>query len=188
MPLPPNNSRAHATVSRHFAVVKALASAACASFSFPSACNWAVRTIMHCDAVMFASIFVSPHCATGGFPGNEITRHFQNPRGVAERLAGLKTVRFRDAAIFESDQSVLDDFERDLVLDLLNTESGIRLVLNDEPFDLVVGDIACPDDRHIAPGRVADPFLLTIENPRIAFAFCGGKKSTGCAGTDERLG
>src|SRR6266545_2569547 len=59
MPLPPNNSRAHATVSRHFAVVKALASAACASFSFPSACNWAVRTIMHCDAKMLANITAS---------------------------------------------------------------------------------------------------------------------------------
>src|SRR5205823_5772069 len=134
MPLPPNNSRAHATVSRHFAVVKAFASAACASFSFPSACNWAVRTIMHCDAVMF-----------------------------------------------ESDQSVLDDFERDFVLNFLNTESRRSLVFNDETFNLVVGDVARPDDRHIAPGRVADPFLLTIENPGIAFAFCGGKKSTGCA-------
>ena len=88
---------------------------------------------------------------------DDVTRHPQHPRGVAERVAALEAVRFRHPAVLQRDLAVLDDLERDLVLDLLDAEAGRRLVLDDEALDLVVGDIARPDDRNVAPGRVADP-------------------------------
>src|SRR6266478_2172405 len=161
MPLPPNNSRAHATVSRHFDVVKALASAACASLNFPSACNCAWRTIRHCEAVMFASIFARRSCISWNEPIG-----LPNFRGVAERVAALKTIFFRHAAIFQGDVAVLHDLERDLVLDLFHAKPRCGLVFNDETFDLIVVDVARPDDRDIAPRRIADPALLAVKNPR----------------------
>src|SRR6266849_7134097 len=68
MPLPPHNSRAQATVSRHLAVVNALASAACASVSLPSACNCAMRTTRHCEAVMLAIILARRSCTSWNDP------------------------------------------------------------------------------------------------------------------------
>src|SRR6267378_622260 len=68
MPLPPSSSRAHATVSRHLAVVKALASEACASVILPSASNWDMRTRRHCEAVMLASIFARRSCTIWNEP------------------------------------------------------------------------------------------------------------------------
>ena len=68
------------------------------------------------------------------------------------------------------DQAVLDHLERHLVLDLLDAEAGRRLVLDDEALDLVVVDVARPDDRDVAPGRVADPLLLAVEDPGVAVA------------------
>src|SRR5712692_3509465 len=62
MPLPPSNSRAQATVSRHLAVVNALANAACASVSLPSACSWAMRTTRHWEAVILAIILARRSC------------------------------------------------------------------------------------------------------------------------------
>ena len=72
--------------------------------------------------------------------------------------------------VLQRDLAVLDDFERDLVLDLLDAEAGRGLVLDDEAFDLIVSDIARPDDRDIAPRRIADPPLLTVEDPGVALA------------------
>src|SRR5207248_11196838 len=80
------------------------------------------------------------------------------------------------------------DLERDLVLDLFNAKPRRGLVFNDETLDLIVGDVARPDDRDIAPRRVADPALLAVKDPSIAVALCGGEKSARCARTDERLG
>jgi hypothetical protein len=57
------------------------------------------------------------------------------------------------------------------VLDLLDAETGRRLVLDDESLDLVVREIARPDDGEVAPRRVADPTLLSVENPAIASRF-----------------
>src|SRR5712692_3666001 len=68
MPLPPSSSRAHATVSRHLAVVKALARDACASVILPSACNWDMRTKRHCEAVMLASILARRSCTIWNEP------------------------------------------------------------------------------------------------------------------------
>ncbi len=67
-------------------------------------------------------------------------------------------------------------------------KAGRGLVLDNESLDLIVVDVARPDDRDIAPGRVADPLLLAVKDPGIAVAFCGGEKSAGRAGTDEWLG
>ena len=69
--------------------------------------------------------------------------------------------------------AVLHDLERDFVLNLINAETGRGLVLDDETFDLVVGDVARPDDRDVAPRRVADPALLAVKNPSIAVALRG---------------
>src|SRR5438445_1630891 len=108
------------------------------------------------------------HRASGRHPGDGVARHLQNFGRVAERVAALETIFFRHAAIFQGDVAVLDDLERDLILDLFNAKAGRSLVLDDETFDLIVGDVARPDDRDIAPRRVADPALLAVKNPSIA--------------------
>jgi len=81
----------------------------------------------------------------------------------------LKTIFFRHAAIFQGDVTVLHDLERDFVLNLVNAKAGCRLVLDDETFDLVVGNIARPDDRDVAPRRVAIQRFSPLE-PSIAVA------------------
>jgi len=40
--------------------------------------------------------------------------------------------------------TVLDNLERDLVLDFLDAEAGRRLVLDDESLDLIVGGDRAP--------------------------------------------
>src|SRR5262249_4368914 len=72
-------------------------------------------------------------------------------------------------------------------LNLLDAEARRSLVLDDETFDLVVGDIARPDDRDVAPGRVTYPFLLTVDDPGIAFAFRRGHQAAARPGTHLRL-
>src|SRR5438477_10374345 len=216
MPLPPRSSRAHATVSRHLAVQNALASAACASVSLPSACSCACRVIRHCDAVMLAIILarrsctrlerpdrlaelqallavldgglVSAHRASGRHPCDGVARHLQHLRGVAERVAALQPVRFRHTDVPQRDVAVLDDLEGDLVFDLLDTEARRRFVFDDEALDLVIGEITRPDDRNIAPWRIADPPLLAVEDPGVAFALRRCRQPAGGAGTDQRLG
>src|SRR5438034_2376872 len=84
--------------------------------------------------------------------------------------------------------AVLDDLERNLVLDLLNTEARGRLVLDDKALDLVVGDIARPDDGNIAPWSVADPPLLAVEDPGVALAFCRGQQAAARTRAHQRLG
>src|SRR5881396_659453 len=126
---------------------------------------------------------VGAHRASRRHPGNCVARHLQNFRGVAERVTTLKTVFFRHAAIFQGDVAVLHDLERDFVLNLVNAEAGCRLVLDDETFNLVVGDIARPDDRDVAPRRVADPALLAVKNPSIAVALRRRQQTTRRAGT-----
>src|SRR6266404_9462014 len=110
------------------------------------------------------------HRASGRHPGDGVARHLQHFRGVAKRVAALKTIFFGNAAIFQGDVAVLHDLERDLVLDLFNVKPRCGLVFNDETFDLIVGDVARPDDRDIAPRRIADPTLLAVKNPSIAVA------------------
>src|SRR6185436_4799127 len=65
---------------------------------------------------------------------------------------------------------------------------GRRLVLDDESLDLVVSQIARPDDRDVAPWRITDPSLLSIQNPGIAFPLgrCGHTATR--SRTDQRLG
>src|SRR5208283_3516497 len=97
-------------------------------------------------------------------------------------------VRFRHPNVLHRDVPVLDDLERNLVLDFLDAEARRRLVLDDEALDLVVGKIPRPDDGNIAPGSIADPPLLAVEDPGVALALCRGQQAAGRARTHERLG
>src|SRR5207247_4587829 len=108
------------------------------------------------------------------FPAHHVARHAQHARGVAEGVAGLKAVRLRHADVLQRDLAVLDHLERDLVLDLLDAETGRGLVLDDEALDLVVGEITRPDDPDVALRRVADPSLLAVENPGLPLALPSG--------------
>jgi len=65
---------------------------------------------------------------------------------------------------------------------------GRRLVLDDEAFDLIVGQVARPDDRKVAPWRVADPALLTVEDPTVAGALGGRQQAAARARADQRFG
>src|SRR6476620_9443228 len=66
--------------------------------------------------------------------------------------------------------TVLDHLERHLVRDFFYAETRRRLVLDDEALDLIVVHVARPDDRNVAPGRVADPLLFAVQDPRVALA------------------
>src|SRR4029077_20228358 len=77
---------------------------------------------------------------------------------------------------------------RNLVLNLLNAEAGRGLVLDDEAFDLLVGNVTCPDDRQVAPGGIADPPLLTVEAPAVALALGGRRQAAARSGANQRLG
>src|SRR5260370_23850057 len=83
--------------------------------------------------------------------------------------------------------AVLHDLQRDLVLDLIDAEAGRRLVLDDETLNLIIAEVSCPDDGNIAPGSVADPPLLAVEDPSVPVALCGRRQAAGGAGTYERL-
>src|SRR6266478_1575786 len=137
---------------------------------------------------VFNGCFEGTHLDAGRRPTHHVSRHPQHARGIAERIAALQAVRFRHSHVFHRDLAVLDHLERDLVLDLLNTEAGRRLVLDDESFDLIVGKIARPDDGDVAPWRITDPALLSIETPGIAVPLgrCGHTATR--SRTDQRLG
>src|SRR6185436_1456705 len=107
---------------------------------------------------------------------------------IAERIAALQAVCFGDPHILQRDLAVLDHLERNLVLDLLDAEAGRRLVLDDEALDLVVREITRPDDGEVAPWRIADPTLLSIENPGIAFTLGRCGHTAARSRTDQRLG
>ena len=47
---------------------------------------------------------------------------------------------------------------------------ALEIIARETP-DLIVCDIARPDDRNIAPWGVADPSLFAVQSPCIAFAF-----------------
>src|SRR6266852_4237785 len=114
-------------------------------------------------------MLVGAHLTPRRRPADHVAGHAQHPRGVAEGSGGLEAVLFRHAAVLHRDQAVLDHAERDLVLDLLDAEAGRRLVLDDEALDLVVGEVARPDDRKVAPRRIADPPFLPGEYPTSDF-------------------
>src|SRR5712692_4401844 len=97
-------------------------------------------------------------------------------------------VLLRYPAVLHRDQAVLDHLERDLVLNLFDLEARRGLVLDDEGLDLVVSDIARPDDRNVAPRRVADPLLLTVDDPGVALSFRDCRQAAGRSGTHQRLG
>src|SRR5258708_14939813 len=125
---------------------------------------------LHALLRVFERGLISAHRASSGHPRHGVACHLQHLRGVAERVAALEAVRFRNPNIPKRDVTVLDDLEGNLVLDLFDTEARRRLVLDDEALDLVVGDVARPDNRDIAPGSVADPPLLAIKDPRAALS------------------
>ena len=103
-------------------------------------------------------------------PTHHVPCHPQHACGIAERIAALQAVRFRNSHVLQRNLAVLDHLERNLVLDLLDAETWRRLVLDDESLDLIVAEIPCPDDGKVAPWCVTDPPLLSIESPGIAFS------------------
>src|SRR5215470_12943784 len=120
-------------------------------------------------------MLIGAHLEARRLPRGAMARPAQHARGVAKRrFASLETILVGHLAVLQRDLAVLDDLQRDLVLNLLDAEPGRRLVLDDEALDLVVGDVARPDDRDVAPRSVADPALLAVENPGIAFALRRG--------------
>src|SRR5258707_1947479 len=128
------------------------------------------------------------HLDAGRRPTHHVSRHPQHACGIAERIAALQAVRFRQPYILQGDLAVLDHLERNLVLDLLDAETGRRLVLDDESLDVVVREIACPDDGEVAPWRVTDPPLLSIENPGVPFTLGRRGHTTARSRADQRLG
>src|SRR5260370_7454699 len=116
-------------------------------------------------------MLISAHLASCGLPPYQIARHAQHLRGVAERFVQLETVLFEYPAVVQCDQAVLYHLERDLVLNLLDAEARRGLVLDDEAFDLVVVEIARPDDGNVAPRAIPDPLLLPIKHPGLALPF-----------------
>src|SRR4030095_5477786 len=82
-------------------------------------------------------ILVSAHLQPGRFPRRAVTRAAKHQRSVAEGHVLLQAIGFGNADVVEGDQSVLDDLEANLAVDLLDAEAG-SLVLDDEALDLVV--------------------------------------------------
>src|SRR5437899_3771667 len=116
---------------------------------------------------------VGAHRASGRHPANGVAGYLQHLRGIAERVTTLQAVCFRHAHVLQRDVTVLHDLKRDFVFNLVNAEAWRGFVFDDETFDLVVGDVPRPDDRDVAPRRVADPALLAVKNPGIAVALRG---------------
>src|SRR5262245_52337092 len=113
----------------------------------------------------------------------------QHQRRVAKRpFTSLEAVRIRHAAVGQRDLAVLHNLQRNLVLHLLDAEPGRRLVFYDEALDRVVGHVARPDDRDVAPRSIADPALLAVEDPGVAFTFRRGRETTTGARAYQRLG
>src|SRR6476646_6138819 len=117
---------------------------------------------------------VSAHRASGRHPANGVAGYLQHLRGIAERVTTLKAVCFRHAYVLQRDVTVLHHLKRDFVFNLVDAEARRGFVFDDETFDLVIVDVARPDDRDVAPSRVADPALLAVKNPSIAVALRGG--------------
>ena len=72
-----------------------------------------------------------------------------------------------------------DHFESDFVLDLLYFEARRRFVFHDERLDLVVRYVASPDNGNVAPRSVANPFLLTIDDPGVSLPLRSRQHSAG---------
>src|SRR5882672_4347776 len=137
---------------------------------------------------VFEGCLECAHLDAGRRPTHHVSRHPQHACGIAERIATLQAVRFGHPYILHRDLAVLDHLERDLVLDFLDAETGCRLVLDDESLDLVVAEVARPDDGDVAPWCVADPPLLSIKNPGIAFTLGRRGQTAARSRTDQRLG
>src|SRR6185369_17042662 len=121
-------------------------------------------------------------------PPAAMTGTAQYELSVAKRsCAARQAIRFRDPAILHRDFSVLHDLERNLVLNFFNAEPGRRLVLDDEALDLVIVEVTCPDDRDIAPRRVADPAFLAVEDPGVPFALRRRRQAAGGSRTNQWL-
>src|SRR5262245_2196396 len=134
-------------------------------------------------------VLVGAHLDARRLPPDEIPRPTQHARGVAEGLsAGREPIFIRHPAVLHGDLTVLDHLEGDLALHLLDAEAGRGFVFDDEALDLVVGQVARPDDRDIAPGGVADPPLLAVEDPGVAFALRRRGEAAAGSRADQWLG
>src|ERR1700758_2020772 len=92
------------------------------------------------------SVLVGAHGTARRFPADEIEGATQDPGCVPERVIFLKTVLLRHPAVLQRDLTVLDYLECNLVLHLFNFEARSCLVLDDESPDLIVGEVARPNN------------------------------------------
>src|SRR5262249_33592130 len=113
--------------------------------------------------------------------------HAQDLRRVAEAARLLQAVLLGDAAAVEGDERVLHHAQRHLVLDLLRGEPP-RPLVHDEALDLIVAEVAGPDDDVVRERGVADPFLLAVEDPCVAVAARGRGQAARRARADLGLG
>ncbi|CAH0326599.1 hypothetical protein SRABI128_05439 [Microbacterium sp. Bi128] len=120
-------------------------------------------------------------------PGHGQAGDFQDLVGVAEAVGVGELEELRHHNVVERDVSVLHRAQRDLVLDFHGTVS-LGLGVHEEPFDLVVVDIAGVDDHPVGESRVADPALGSIEDPVIAVAPCRGARTAGDVGAAQGFG
>jgi hypothetical protein len=72
-------------------------------------------------------------------------------------------------------------------LNFLNAETRCAFILDNEALDLVVGDITCPNNRYVTPWGIADPLLLTVDDPGIPLTFRGRGESSARARPYQRL-
>ena len=85
----------------------------------------------------------------------------------------MESTGFGHATLLQRDERILHHAQGNLVLQFLRLEAP-RAFLDQKAFHLVVCHVTRPDDGHVTEGGVADPFLLPVEDPAVAFAACCG--------------
>ena len=125
--------------------------------------------------------------AADRLPGDPGPGQPEHGGGIGERVRILQPVGLGHAGAIERDAGVLDHPQRDLVAHLGGGEPGCPL-LHDETLDLVVRHVPGPDDHVVGERRVADPFLLPVDDPLIAVPAGRGRQSPGSAGAHLGLG
>src|SRR5262249_30120411 len=90
-----------------------------------------------------------------------------------------------DTAVLETDRCILDDAQCHLVLHLFRRETRCAF-FDHESLDLIVVDVASPDDRQVCKGRVADAPFLPVQAPVLAATL--GRRGKATRGTGANIG
>src|ERR687893_1420618 len=109
-----------------------------------------------------------------GLPRDPAPRRGQHLVGVLEGVGPLELVGRRNPHVLERYVGLPDGALAHLALYELGGVAGVVLAalvfLQHEALDLAVLDVSGPDDDDVGEGGVADPTLLTVEDPLVAFA------------------